>query len=533
MNIMSLEFVLFLFVVFIGYYSVPRKYQYIILLIASSVFYLSFSFMSGIFILLTSLSVYFSTRALQRLTEEQACYLKENKISLSRDEKRLYKRRIQTIRKRIMLLSLLFCVACLSVFKYSHFILEQVNSIISMLGYPEIEDKFHFLVPLGISFYTFQAVGYLLDVYWENVQAEKNYFKVLLFISFFPQIIQGPISEYEKLSKELFTSHQLSYENYAWGGQRMVCGFFKKMVIANTFGQYVTSVFQNYSLYSGPATLIGAFCYSIQIYADFSGYMDIMCGFCQMLGIHLTENFDRPYFSKSVAEYWRRWHISLGAWFKRYIYFPIATSTWSRSLSRATLRFGKHFSSMLPATIALVVTWLATGIWHGASWAYITWGLLNGLFIIVGLWLEPVYASATRLLRIPQNSCMWQMFRIIRTFILVTFIKVLPEVGTLTDGIGLWSNIFTSKVPILSISDILPFIDLESATAVSSLTVACIGVLFMLVFSIIQYREPVRKYFNALPGIIRLVLLNFVIILTIIFGVPTTWNGGGFMYANF
>ena len=128
---------------------------------------------------------------------------------------------------------------------------------------------------------------------------------------------------------------------------------------------------------------------------------------------------------------------------------------------------------------------------------------------------------------------MWQMFRIIRTFILVTFIKVLPEVGTLTDGIGLWSNIFTSKVPILSISDILPFIDLESATAVNSLTVACIGVLFMLVFSIIQYRGPVRKYFNALPGIIRLVLLNFVIILTIIFGVPTTWNGGGFMYANF
>ena len=314
----------------------------------------------------------------------------------------------------------------------------------------------------------------------------------------------------------------------------MVWGFFKKMLIANVMSPYVADVFANYSKYSGISTLIGAFLYSIQIYADFSGYMDIMCGYCEMLGIRLTENFDRPYFSKSVAEYWRRWHISLGAWFKKYIYFPIGMSSWSRKIAKASRgKFGKHFADSFPATIALLVVWTCTGLWHGASWAYIVWGLLNGLFIILSLWMEPVYGAVRTRLRLREDSTVWNLFRIVRTFVVVTFIKVLPEVGTLSEGLGLWRNIFTNWSIPRSFSGLLPFVDLSLTIYKINFCLAILGTVLMFAVSCIQYKKPVRAYFNMLPPVIRQVILALVLILIASFGVQASWGNGGFLYANF
>ena len=205
---------------------------------------------------------------------------------------------------------------------------------------------------------------------------------------------QGPISTYSQLAGQLYEGHAFTYENFALGGQRMIWGYFKKLVLADVLAPWVGAVFQHYPDYTGGAVLVGIFFYSIRIYADFSGYMDIMCGFCQIIGIRLEENFLRPYFSKSIAEYWRRWHITLGAWFKNYLYYPIAVSKWNTKIGKwGRRRFGKTFGQAMPASIALVAVWLTTGLWHGASWAYIAWGGVNGLFIIVSLWLDPGRAA--------------------------------------------------------------------------------------------------------------------------------------------
>ena len=481
---------------------------------------------------MTATTVYAATRYMDYVIETQKQYLKDNKSALSKEEKKEFKARNKTKRKTAMIVVLLFNLGLLCIFKYFHFALEQINSIISMLGGTIITDNFSFIVPLGISFYTFQSIGYLLDTYWEKTVAEKNYFKVLLFVSFFPQMTQGPISNFSQLSKELFSEHSFEYKNYSWGFQRMIWGFFKKMIVADALAPCVNNVFTHYAQYTGLSVLIGAFCYSIQIYADFSGYMDIMCGFCEILGIRLTENFERPYFSKSITEYWRRWHISMGTWFKNYVYYPIGMSSWSRKLAKKCRdKFGKKLSNTIPATIALIITWTATGLWHGASWAYIVWGLVNGLFLILSLWMEPVYTEMKAAVKINENAFLWKLFQVLRTFILMTFIKVLPEVGTLSDGIGLWRQIFTNHTIPQGISELVPFIE----PTFSSLTyvLLIIGIIMMLIVSLFQRKQPVRKIINAWPIPVRIAVLSIMIILVASYGVVATWNGGGFIYAQF
>lgn len=529
MSITSLAFVLFVFALLAVYFSVPKKYQWTVLLCASLIFYISAGAKSVIYVLITSVTVYAGTVAMQNITDRQKAYFKQNKDTLSKDDKKAIKQANKSKRKAIMLVVLLINLGLLCTFKYLHFAVEQINRVSALMGGVLIHDSFRLIVPLGISFYTFQSVGYLVDVYWENVKAERNYAKVLLFVSFFPQITQGPISEFDKLSEQLFAEHEFSYHNYSYGLWRMVWGFMKKMVLANMLAPYVSAVFANYGFYTGVTVFIGALMYSVQIYADFSGYMDIMCGLCEMLGITLTENFMRPYFSKSIAEYWRRWHMSLGTWFKKYIYFPIAMTNWNRKLAKVGKeRVGKHFGDTLPASIALIVTWLATGLWHGASWSYIAWGGVNGLFIILGLWMEPVYIKCRTLLRVKDGSFTWRLFQVARTFILVTFIKVLPEVGTLGQGLGLIGRIFTEHTVPTSFGALLPFV---SSKLDLLIILAMTAALFIV--SLVQRGHKVRDIVNRLPLVLRAAVITCAFMLIIVFGVPATGGNGGFMYAQF
>lgn len=407
MALTSLRFLLFAVVLVVVYYAVSKKFQWCILLAASMVFYCMAGLKNVIYILITAASTYGAALGMQRLAESQKAYLREHK-ELTKEEKNAYKSKISSRRKGLMILTLVLNFGILCVFKYAHFALEQVNHVLHLFGSDGFTDTLKFVIPLGISFYTFQTMGYLVDVYWKKVDAQQNFCKLLLFVSFFPQVTQGPISDYAQLSHELFTPHRFTYEAYRDGAERMIWGFAKKMILADLLAPCVSDVFANYGSYAGISVLIGAFFYSIQIYADFSGYMDIVCGLCQILGIRLTENFDRPYFSKSIAEYWRRWHISLGAWFKTYIYYPIAVAKWNQKLGKkAQSRFGKHFGQTVPASLALVAVWLTTGLWHGASWSYIAWGGVNGLLIIFSLWMEPVYEACERRLHINGSAWAW------------------------------------------------------------------------------------------------------------------------------
>lgn len=529
MSLTSIEFLLFAMAVVFLYYILPKRVQWYVLLAASLLFYSLAGMRSVVYILVTASSTYVATRMMQQIADRQRAAIRESVIPLSREEKTNLKASGKRRRKRVMIACLILNFGILCAFKYFHFALAQLNALLSVLGGREIPDTFRLLVPLGISFYTFQTVGYLIDVFWEKVDAERNFGKVLLFVSFFPQIIQGPISDFKHLSNELFTPHAFTYRNYSFGCQRILWGFFKKLVIADTLTPYVLDVFTNYSQYPGITVLFGAFLYAVQIYADFSGYMDIVCGFCEILGIRLLENFKRPYFSKSVAEYWRRWHISLGVWFKTYLYYPIGVAKWNQRLGKsAQTWFGKAFGQTASASVALVAVWLTTGLWHGASWAYIAWGGLNGLFIILSLWLEPVYAAAKSKLHISERTAVWRAFQVLRTFLLLMFIKVLPEVGTLRDGLGFWRQIFINREIPRSLSALMPYDGSEV-----TLFVLMIGLFLMLAVSLISRRQSMREYLATRPTALRWILFLFLFFMIALFGSASSAEAGGFMYAGF
>lgn len=527
MSIISLNFILLIFGTTILYYLVPKRFQWVVLLISSLGFYVLSCGYRVIYILMTATATYGAALLIESIRNRQKQYIKENKATLTRDERKALKNKSSKKQRAVLILTLIFNFGLLCVFKYCHFAIDSFNSLMTVLSLETVEDKINWIMPLGISFYTFQSVGYLVDVYWETSKAQKNYAKMLLFVSFFPQITQGPIGDYEHLNGELFKEHSLTYDNFSRGFQRMIWGFAKKILIANQISPIVNEVFARYNELSGVTCLFGAFGYSIQIYADFSGYMDIMCGICEMFGITLEENFERPYFSKSIAEYWRRWHITLGTWFKKYIYYPIGVSKWNRNLGKKlSKKFGAHIGKTLPASIALVVVWLTTGLWHGASWAYVAWGGVNGLFIIASLWLEPVYDKTKAKLKINESSFLWRAFQTIRTFLLVTVIKVLPEVGTLSDGIELWKRVFTN----FAWYDFKPLLSEKSAS--HYLVVFVIFTFILFVFDLIQRKQQVRTYFNRTPYPVRIVILSVLLVLIFTFGLKSM-HDGGFMYAQF
>ena len=535
MNITSFTFVIFIFAIIIVYYLVPKKYQWVVLLVASAFFYSYVGIKPALFVLFTATTIFIATTLMDKISVNQKEYLEQNKEFLSKEERKQIKQGNQKKRKTIMIVTLLLNIGILCVTKYSHFVVDQLNSIISLFNNSLlIDNSFALIVPLGISFYTFQSIGYLLDVYWEKVEPQKNYFKFLLFVSFFPQMTQGPISEYGQLSSELYSEHTFTYKNYAYGMYRLLWGFAKKLLVACIAQVYVNNLFNNFENYTGITTLLGTFVYSIEIYADFSGYMDIMCGFCETLGIKLKENFDRPYFSKSVAEYWRRWHISLGDWFKNYIYYPIGMSNWNRKLAKQIKeRFGTKLANTIPATIALIIVWTTTGLWHGANWGYIVWGLVNGLFIIFSMWMEPIYTNIKNKLHISDSNKIFSYFQIIRTFIIVSLIKVLPEVGSLERGLKLWKHIFTDyRIP----NNLVQLVEFTTNDIDGSWLYIFIFMVVSLFFvSFFKKKFDIRESINKSPLLFRLVVITGFLMFVISFGglALYSFGGGGFMYAGF
>lgn len=526
MSVLSLTFIVFLFAVFLLYFLVPKKCQWIVLLIASCIFYFSFGIQYFLTVLFTAGTIFVAANYMEKLNEKKKEILKSNK-DFTREEKKKIKNKFAKKRKIIFIVTLVLNFGLLAFFKYTPFLMEQVNNVSLLVFDTEPLSIPNIIAPLGISFYTFQSTGYLIDVYWEKYKPEKRPLRFLLFVSFFPQIIQGPINRYNLLNDQFHIPHSFEYKNFSYGCQRMLWGFFKKAVIADRLSLYVLDVFENYSEYSGISVLFGAFLYSIQIYADFSGYMDIFCGFCEILGIKLSENFERPYFSKSVAEYWRRWHITLGAWFKDYLYYPIAFSKFSLNAAKVTKKaFGTHIGKTTPAVLALMLVWFTTGLWHGANWAYIAWGGINGFFIILSILLEPLFDKAKKFCRINETSRLWVAFQTVRTFCLVTLIKVFPEVGSFSDGCNFLKSIVVNfKIPTSLQDIILP------VQRTMDIPVIALGVAAMFAVSLIQRKEPFRDYFRRLPIAVRWFVYLVGILMLLILG--QSFEAGGFMYAQF
>ena len=321
----TLRFIAFMMVVFTLYYIIPKKKQWVLLLIASYIFYFNASYIFPLVLLAVTVVTYLFAVTVDKSYEARDEYLGRMK-HFSREERERYRESVSQKLKPLFIILLFLLILTLCIFKYADFIFNNVLDVSAFLDNTTVREKvsLNIIMPLGISFYMFQSLGYCIDVYTEAAKAERNFFKHALFVSFFPTLLQGPIERYEHLSAQLFSGVTFSYQNAKYGIQRAAWGFFKKLVIANQISVITDDIWANYSNYNGLIFWIFMLVlYAIWIYADFSGYMDIAIGCAEMLGIKLVENFETPYFSKSIAEFWRKWHITLGVWFKNYVFYPM------------------------------------------------------------------------------------------------------------------------------------------------------------------------------------------------------------------
>lgn len=449
MAITSLPFALFVIITAFIYFALPLKnYRWVILLIASSFFYVYNSFRYSAFILISIITIYLAACKIDSINDETKAFLKSKKEEWSRDERKAYKEKANGKRKALLAVTLVFNFGILFLLKYFNFL---SGSIASMIGSSaESAPQIRLLLPLGISFYTFISTGYLIDVYRETVKPEKNIFKFALFVSFFPQIVQGPISSYAKLHDQLIAPHDLTWLNFKQGVMNIFWGLFKKLVVADTAWIAIKAYYANggingtedFEAYGGTMVLFISLLYALQLYADFSGGIDISRGICRILGIELEVNFRQPYFSKSIGEYWRRWHITLGAWMKNYVFYPIAMSGFSANVSKkiAASNFGKtaagkHISKVFMTAVASFIVFLLVGIWHGANSKYIGFGVWNGFIIMLSAMLGPVYEKSRNTLHIKENAAWWQLFQMIRTFIIVLIGYIFDIADNFTNAI--------------------------------------------------------------------------------------------------
>ena len=313
----------------------------------------------------------------------------------------------------------------LAFIKYTNFVLGNINGL---FGTNIRELKL--LLPLGISFYTFQATGYLLDVHWKRCKAERNPFRFALFLAFFPQIMQGPIGRYSRLADQLYAEREFDMARIERGLYRIVWGFFKKIVIADNAVLYVDAIFDNYNTMPGYG-IMGILLYGAQLYADFSGGIDIVIGIAEMLGITLDENFTQPFFATSITDFWHRWHITLGTWMKDYLFYPVSLSRWMGKFGKwARTKFGKNIGRALPICLANIIVFLVVGIWHGPAWHNIFYGLYNGVIIGVSGLLAKNYRDWKKKFGIEKDSRLFYCFQVIRTFILVNISWYLDRAGS-------------------------------------------------------------------------------------------------------
>lgn len=426
MTFLSGTFFVFLFIIFILYFITPIRFRWMILLVSSVVFYLFSGVPQILFIVLSSLLVYGTARWMDTVYARQDWEIKEG--SLTREEKKARRFSDRKRCRRMLNVAVFFLVLVLTYCKIGNWV---IGSLRQALGEGAV-DWMQVIVPLGISYYTFSLISYLADVYWRKEKAEQNYLKFLLFVIYFPKILQGPISRHKNLADQLIEGHTFEYKRVCYGLQLALWGYFKKLVIADRLAVFVNEVFGNYMAYSGLIFVVAILLASVQLYADFSGCMDIASGISQIFGIELEKNFDHPFFARSAAEFWRRWHITLGTWFKDYVYMPLVVSPRVSKMAQQVKKiFGARVGKAVMTIIPTGIVWVLTGLWHGTGYNYIAWGLYWGGIIIFSTVFAPEIRKLTGFLRINTETGGWKVFQMVRTFLLFSIGRLITVPGHL------------------------------------------------------------------------------------------------------
>ena len=344
--------------------------------------------------------------------------------------------------RRVLTFGILVLLGVLAYLKYYNFFVENVTGIFgNALPFTLAEKKI--LMPVGISFYTLQAIGYMADVYWGKIRAEEKLEKTALFLAFFPQIMEGPICRYSDTCDALYSGRPLEAENLTNGYIRIFWGLFKKKVIADRLAIGVDAIFGNYTSYSGFMVAFAAVAYTVQLYMEFSGCMDIIIGSGQLFGVTLPENFRQPFCAQSAAEFWRRWHITLGTWFKTYIFYPVSMSApvkrWNQYRRK---HFGKYVTMLGTSAMALFPVWLCNGLWHGARWSYIFYGMYYFTLILAGIAVEPVRDRILQVFHISERSVGLKFMRIAKTWLIIFTGELFFRADGLRAGIYMFRSMF-------------------------------------------------------------------------------------------
>ncbi|MDZ4824012.1 MAG: MBOAT family O-acyltransferase [Flavobacteriales bacterium] len=469
----SLHFLVFFPVVLILFYVLPHRWRWAMLLVASYYFYMGWNAAYASLLFITTTVDYFVARRIELCSEK-------------RD------------RKRWLLLSLSANLGLLLYFKYYNFFIDNINHLSgSELKYMQ------FLLPVGISFYTFQEMGYVIDVYRGQLKAEKHYGKFALFVAYFPQLVAGPIERAGHLIHQLKQQVWLRYENFSKGIQFIIWGFFKKVVVADNLAIIVDTVYAQPENFGTNWLLLATYFFAFQIYCDFSGYSDIAIGVAKTMGIDLMENFRIPYLARSISEFWSRWHISLSTWFRDYLYIPLGgsrISEWRTNLN-------------------LFAVFAISGLWHGAAWTFIIWGILHGSYLVIENLLKKRERNSTNTIR---GSIIIKAIRTIFIFHLVLFAWIFFRADSLGDAVTVIDGIFS-------------FAPQQAELPVEILRLLYLGILFKAFFVVALFASDpwMRKILRSethLTYTPKLLLFGFLLAVIVLFG---NWGEVEFIYFQF
>lgn len=525
MQLVSYRFLFFLLILFAVYYITPRRAQWTVLLAASCVFYASGGTGGLTYLFCSVLSTWILALWIGRLTGQGRSFVKER--GLSGDEKRAYNASVKKKQRALMLAGVVFNFGILAVLKYTNFFLGNVNAALSGAGYefPYVD----WLLPLGISYYTFQSMGYLIDVYHRKYEPERNPFRFALFVSFFPQMTQGPVSRFDELSGQLFAGHEFEWNTVRAGLVRILWGYFKKLAVADRIAPAVAVISGNPAEYQGAYVWAGMLLYTLMMYGDFTGGIDIALGVAELFGVKLPENFDRPFLSRSLSEFWRRWHMSLMRWFREYIFFPVSTSRASRKCSDVMRRlFGKGAGRRAPLYLASITVWFITGIWHGASWNFVSWGLANCAALLISQELSPLYKRFRKRFAWTETGA-YRAFETVRTFIVFSMLEMFeyypfPAVFSM----------FGSMLFRLSSGSLPDGRLMEMGLSAGDWFIAGLSVILMIAAVFVGRKAGARAWLFERPAWLRFLLIYGLFLVVIVFGAyGRGYDAGQFIYNQF
>ncbi len=486
----SLDFLIFFPIVTIAYFLIPHKVRYLWLLGASYYFYMCWNPQYALLMLTSTILTYMGGGIIARTDNP-------------------------TVKKAAVGINFAVNLLILFFFKYFFFTVDNINAVLSLLNIAPITPKFDVILPVGISFYTFQALSYTMDVYRGEVKHEKNFFRYALFVSFFPQLVAGPIERSKNLLHQLKEKHHFNYDRMVSGLLLMLWGFFQKLVIADRAAILVDTVYNSPDNFSGFHFAVATVLFAVQIYCDFASYTTIARGAARVLGINLIENFNVPYFARSVADFWSRWHLSLTNWFRDYLYIPLGGNR------KGKVR--KYFN--------ILVVFFASGLWHGANWTYVLWGLYHGIWRVLGDITKNLRHTLCALFRIDREKPYYPILQAILTFSLVCISWILFRAQSAGEAALIINKIFCDFHPELFFGGGFT----QMGLSIPDLTVLGGAILVLLIADTLKYKKIGANAMILRSNIIlRFTLVLALLFATLVFGIyGAGYDSAQFIYFQF